>query len=155
MMIDVDSFKGINDHYGHVAGDQVLREIGHLLLQLTREGDTCCRYGGDEFTVLLPDTNLVQAFLLGERIRQRIAAFKFTNANKQLPPLKTQVSIGIAFLNNAKPNELIHAADLALFDAKFRKKNTTIVNCNALDEIKSCYECVSFKVCSSKTNLSR
>lgn len=141
MMIDIDSFKFINDNFGHTVGDTVLTEIGALLLKHTRDSDTCCRYGGDEFVIFLPDTSLSEAFLLAERIRTKVDNFQFFGSHKELSPLKVQVSIGISFLNNSAPNKLMQAADLALLTAKNYNKNTTMVNCETRHEIRSCGDC--------------
>lgn len=147
MMIDVDSFKFINDNYGHAIGDEVLKEIGALLMKLVRDSDTCCRYGGDEFTIFLPDTKLPEAFLLAERIRKQISDFKFIDSVKDLVPLETQVSIGIACLNDSEASTLMHQADLALLQAKHQNKNTSIVNCEIQNEIRSCNDCLLFTNC--------
>lgn len=147
MMIDIDNFKFINDNYGHTVGDKVLKEIGASLRQLTRDEDICCRYGGDEFTIFLPNTRLYKAYLLGERIRRQVSNFEFSHSHVKLEALKVQISIGISFLDHLLPNELLLNADLALLDAKYRNKNTTIANCAKQTALQSCQNCPRVKQC--------
>ena len=152
MMIDIDNFKFINDNYGHTVGDNVLREIGALLIELTRDEDTCCRYGGDEFTVFLPDTSLYNAFLLAERIRRKVDKFELKRLNTELDPLTVQVSIGVSSLNKESPDKLIHEADRALLRAKCLSKNTTIVNCENQQKNINCDDCHLLDECAPNFN---
>ena len=73
MMLDMDNFKGFNDSHGHAAGDALLEKFGVLLLTITRVEDAACRYGGDEFVILLPESSLEVALLRAEEIRQAAA----------------------------------------------------------------------------------
>ena len=80
LMIDIDDFKNVNDRYGHQTGDEVLRNIGKTLTENIRPRDICCRYGGEEFVVLLPDTPADEAELVAERLRMAIESAKLMGA---------------------------------------------------------------------------
>ncbi len=123
LMLDLDHFKRINDDYGHLAGDLVLREVADILRATLRECDFPARYGGEEFVVILPHTEEENAWLLAERIRQKIAAhtFKFHEHYFQVT-----TSIGISSIKPSmlKPADyLVHLADQALYRAKTRGRN--------------------------------
>jgi diguanylate cyclase (GGDEF)-like protein len=123
LMIDVDDFKHINDTYGHQAGDQVLRQIGDLLLQSLRVTDFKARYGGEEFTVLLPRTNSAGAFRVAENLRSIFMAHDFV-----LPTTTARltVSIGVACcstFDTLDAQQVIRLADSALYRAKRGGKN--------------------------------
>ena len=117
VMMDIDGFKGINDHYGHAAGDAVMREVALRIDGLRRRSDLFGRYGGDEFVMLLPETPPEGAQVMGERVRQVIA-----EAPIALPGARISVraSVGVASLRPAmqRPEELYAAADAALYEAK-------------------------------------
>lgn len=119
MMIDVDDFKQINDTYGHQEGDSVLKSLGTAIEATTRETDMPCRYGGEEFAVLLPSTDRVAALALAERLRGAI--------ENELPhKRKISVSIGVAIStasSKLSAHTLVEAADKALYEAKQRGKN--------------------------------
>lgn len=118
MMIDVDEFKSYNDSFGHPEGDKVLKIVGHVLRDTLRGADVAARYGGEEFSILLPQTTSEEAYTIAERIRVRIEETDFLNR-------KVTVSLGIAScsleLNSA--DDLIAAADKALYEAKRRGRN--------------------------------
>ena len=118
MMLDIDHFKEINDTHGHDAGDLVLREIGRFLKERTREGDTACRLGGEEFLVILPEATLEQTMARAEKHRQNFGAVRILYAGG---PIETPTfSIGVAaFPEHGTTAELLlRAADLALYAAK-------------------------------------
>lgn len=120
-MIDVDSFKAVNDHSGHVAGDQVLRQLAQILRANTRPSDITARYGGDEFVVLMPETALRQATIAGERLRRTVHE-EFST--REGPPVT--ISCGIAeWQANAQdtPEELLRRTDAALYQAKHAGRN--------------------------------
>ncbi len=118
IFIDLDHFKAINDKHGHLRGSQTLREIGFLLRAAIRETDIACRYGGDEFVVILPDTDGVSAKRLGERIRRII--LQHTYLKEEGINARLGASIGIATYPNQAPTkeELIHLADEEMYRDK-------------------------------------
>ncbi len=124
-MVDIDNFKKLNDTSGHHFGDKILMQLAQIVKESSRENDYVCRYGGEEFSMILSKTNKDQAFLLAERLREKISQHPFLDAAEQ--PLKLTVSIGIAeFPKDAhSKEELIQLADKAMYTAKFVGKNTT------------------------------
>ena len=129
IMIDIDFFKIYNDTLGHQAGDKALRELAQLLKNQSRKMDYICRYGGEEFTIILPQTEKKEAFLIAERLRQDIAKYNFTN-EEVLPQKELTVSIGLASFpeDGQSPSELINASDKSLYQAKHQGKNNTCCN---------------------------
>ncbi|MBF0570224.1 MAG: GGDEF domain-containing protein, partial [Candidatus Omnitrophica bacterium] len=125
LMVDVDHFKKVNDQYGHLAGDQVLREVGRIILQTTREIDITGRYGGEEFCVVLPDTDRAGAILAAERIRSAVSEHKIKAYDTAL---QIDVSIGVAtFPDDAQQiDELVDKADWALYRAKKLGRNRVV-----------------------------
>jgi diguanylate cyclase (GGDEF)-like protein len=117
-MLDIDNFKGFNDAFGHVCGDDVLREIAVLMQRWTRRGDLVARYGGEEFLVILPATDEKEAFGIAERVRQAIAEADWAHR-------VITVSGGVATLDRHMPttNEFIQEVDQALYAAKRAGKN--------------------------------
>ena len=126
LMVDADHFKKINDNYGHAAGDKVLQELAQHLRNSTREVDVLGRYGGEEFVILLPDTEIPAAIELAERLRQRVdQEITLTRLNNH--PTLT-ISIGVAAMGEDTPtlDALLDKADIALYDAKRAGRNTVI-----------------------------
>lgn len=117
VFFDVDDFKKINDTKGHVVGDQVLIEIASLIKKNIRETDMAGRYGGEEFLIILPNTNLETAVNAAERIRQAIFSFSFVD------DLKITISGGVSEYHGEGLTELIHSADKKLYTAKKNGKN--------------------------------
>jgi diguanylate cyclase (GGDEF)-like protein len=121
-MVDIDKFKVINDTYGHLVGDQVLKEIANTLNALLRDYDLAGRFGGEEFSLLLPQTRAVDAFRIAERVRAKIAALSIiapgaTGGER----VQVTVSIGVAALDSGGKRELsqlLATADAALYRAK-------------------------------------
>jgi diguanylate cyclase (GGDEF)-like protein len=121
-LLDIDRFKGINDTYGHLTGDEVLKEIAHTLRTMLREYDLAGRFGGEEFALLLPQTRAVDAFRIAERVRSAIAGLPIiapgaTGGER----VHVTVSIGVAALDAGTKREyaeLMAAADAALYRAK-------------------------------------
>lgn len=125
-MMDIDYFKKINDRYGHLAGDMVLYKIGKLLKGHIRESDFSCRYGGEEFAMVLPNSNLEEAKRMCERFRELIEGkhFKYDASKFQIT-----ISIGIAEYDISVDQtlmELIGRADQALYKAKEEGRNRVI-----------------------------
>lgn len=125
LMLDIDHFKLVNDIYGHAAGDQVIAEVATRLRASTRNIDIPGRYGGEEFVLLLPETELPGAVLLAERLRQRVAAHPVTTVGG---PLEISVSLGVATSSGevADVNALINQADANLYAAKKAGRNRVI-----------------------------
>ncbi|MCI5209794.1 MAG: sensor domain-containing diguanylate cyclase, partial [Candidatus Electrothrix sp. ATG2] len=123
LMLDLDHFKQINDNYGHLEGDNVLRRVADILKNSIRKKDFAARYGGEEFTIVLPETPLHQAQDLAERLRNNIAAQEF--ATQKGDHIHITVSIGAACLSSyiQSPKMLIQRADTALYSAKKRGRN--------------------------------
>ncbi|MFH1230377.1 MAG: sensor domain-containing diguanylate cyclase [Planctomycetota bacterium] len=123
LLIDLDNFKTINDTYGHRQGDRILQEVAHLLQQHSRKIDSVCRYGGDEFAIILPETTLEGAYLKANNISQQIQNYRFTNLTNHKKPFKLKVSIGISILSNdiKTADNMVVAADKLLFRAKDKK----------------------------------
>ena len=128
LMMDIDHFKQANDTFGHPAGDALLAQLGGLLQQFTRGTDVAARYGGEELAILCPETDLEEASLLAERIREHIAAHQFRLPN--LDSIHLTVSVGIATIPHHADDEttLVKAADAALYRAKARGRNRTCVS---------------------------
>lgn len=120
-LIDLDLFKRINDEYGHDAGDEVLREFSELIRRVIRQTDVAARWGGEEFLVLLPDTSLLQALTLAERLRAEVASTPFTFSGKRLP---VTVSAGVCSIaKTGTVAELLKQADVHLYSAKEDGRN--------------------------------
>jgi diguanylate cyclase (GGDEF)-like protein len=118
LMLDVDSFKQQNDLFGHDAGDSVLREIGRLLRDSLRKEDVPCRFGGEEFVLVLPDASLEGAARRAEQIRQAVSQMAIAHGTRMIGPVT--VSIGVATFpeHGHDGRALLHAADAAMYQAK-------------------------------------
>jgi diguanylate cyclase (GGDEF)-like protein/PAS domain S-box-containing protein len=127
IMADLDHFKTFNDTFGHEAGDTVLTEVGLVLKQSVRVSDIACRYGGEEFAFVLPDTTPEGTVKRAEAIRARIADLHVQQRGRNLGGLT--VSLGIALLpdHGSTPEDLLRAADVALYRAKQAGRNQAIV----------------------------
>ncbi len=120
LMLDIDFFKNINDEYGHMVGDDVLRAFAQALRSFLRSADFCARFGGEEFVVVLPDTSLATALEVGERIRHGIAQAPLLSK----PKVQVTVSIGVAAMSEGQSlKDLFAAADAAVYLAKNEGRN--------------------------------
>ncbi len=128
LMIDIDFFKSLNDKYGHHAGDQVLRDVGSILMRDMREVDTVARYGGEEFVIILPETGASGAQLVAERLRRSVDHAKFFAGSPSAVERLT-ISIGIAIFDEDAQfrRELIENADAALYHAKSHGRNSVVL----------------------------
>ncbi len=126
MMMDLDHFKHVNDTYGHPGGDEVLKALATLLLTNVRASDVACRYGGEEFLLLLPNMNCHDALLRAEHWR---AAFEATRVMYEGVSIRATLSIGIACYpqDGASVEELTRGADLALYKAKEQGRNRAVL----------------------------
>ncbi|MBI4650935.1 diguanylate cyclase [Candidatus Desantisbacteria bacterium] len=137
LFIDIDEFKNVNDSFGHQFGDYVLTEVAQIIKNSTRETDVACRYGGDEFSIILPHTNQQGGNILAGRIKNRVHKKEFISPTGE--NIHTSISIGISSLNFIKPHDprtilpgdffdnishdFIEAADKALYLAKNSGRN--------------------------------
>ena len=123
MMIDVDHFKTYNDHFGHPAGDDALRTVGHVIRETLRSADIAARYGGEEFSILLPQTTGEEAAAIAERIRSNVEHESFTHR-------QITISIGVASCaaDVCSSKVLVSAADKALYEAKRRGRNMVLAS---------------------------
>jgi two-component system cell cycle response regulator len=130
MITDIDRFKPINDTYGHDAGDDILREFAARLRKNVRGIDLACRYGGEEFVVVMPDTEPALANIVAERVRAQIAEIPFAVRGLE-EPLSVTVSVGLAGIRHQGGDTveaLIKRADLALYEAKNGGRNRVIAS---------------------------
>ncbi len=124
-MADLDFFKRINDTYGHAAGDVVLKTFATLLLESVRQTDLVCRYGGEEFAFVFPESTLEESLVLAERFRQR-----FSEYDIRLPDggvVRITLSIGLADASQRSLEQALNDADEALYDAKHQGRNRVMV----------------------------
>lgn len=126
VMFDIDRFKRINDTYGHLAGDYVLREIAGIVSQNIRREDVFCRYGGEEFSLILPEIDRESAYQVCEKLRQKVEQHPFVFANENIP---VTISLGIRTTadgdQGSNVTQFIADADARLFDAKQQGRNRT------------------------------
>src|SRR5690606_3417694 len=124
VIIDIDHFKRINDTRGHNAGDQIIVLLAQLIVQHTREQDAVCRWGGEEFLLLCPNTSVDQAFSLAEKIRKIIFANEFDRGQ----PLMVSASFGVCqFMPGESFVAALGRADKALYRAKALGRNCTLM----------------------------
>lgn len=128
LVTDIDYFKAVNDTHGHDAGDHVLKDFAARLRRNIRGIDLACRFGGDEFVVVMPDTDLSKAYLVGERLRQCIAQNGFTLPDGQM--LEVTASLGVASMEGIDdtPEALLKRADQALYSAKRDGRNRVVAD---------------------------
>jgi diguanylate cyclase (GGDEF)-like protein len=134
-VLDLDHFKSVNDTWGHPAGDAVLRTVAAVLGEQTRQGDVVGRIGGEEFALLLPDTDGTAALVVAERVRAGIAEMRVPATDKRGQPVTIEgrtTSVGIAggLDGTAELDALLHAADAALYEAKVGGRNQIKVSEN-------------------------
>ncbi len=129
LLLDIDHFKAVNDSYGHDAGDAVLREFAARVRRNIRGIDLACRLGGEEFVVVMPDTDLAKAYLVGERLRQCIASAPFP-AGERTGAIGVTASVGVAALEFADdtPELILKRADQALYCAKRDGRNRVVAD---------------------------
>ena len=123
LFLDLDDFKQVNDAHGHLAGSHVLMEMAAVILSSIRDTDAVARYGGDEFVIVLPDTQIELAGTVAERIREKISRHRF-HAGRNLK-LSLTASFGVAAfpMHASSPQQLIASADMAMYEAKAANKN--------------------------------
>ena len=139
IIIDIDYFKKINDSFGHIAGDNILRRLSKILIESVRDVDIVARYGGEEFLVVCPNTSLSGAAILAERIRESVQNTIFHAGSIDI---KLTISLGLSNLSPSalangdfNTNKLIEEADSALYKAKSAGRNKVAVHTNELGTI--------------------
>lgn len=122
ILLDIDYFKAINDSYGHVTGDEVLRQVAGVIEESSREGDVCMRWGGEEFLILMPETTHTEAVALADRLRNMVS---HTAVVLEDTTLHFTASFGVAHQSddNGRIEQLINRADSALYQAKAQGRN--------------------------------
>jgi diguanylate cyclase (GGDEF)-like protein len=135
VLLDIDHFKKFNDTYGHQVGDKVLKAVATIIKDSVRATDIPCRYGGEEFSIILAHTNSEQALIFAERLRERVAAYMLRNADDEL---RVTISLGLAEfpLVASSKEELIRKADQALYASKDAGRNATTIWKEDISEVK-------------------
>jgi diguanylate cyclase (GGDEF)-like protein len=131
LMIDIDHFKQINDTHGHSVGDYVLKEVANIIKAAIREYDVAGRYGGEEFVVIMPDTNLEGALIVAERLRTSMEESRFNISkfgSSKAETIQLTLSVGIAEYGSTdkNPADIYEEADIALYKAKQEGRNRVI-----------------------------
>lgn len=148
IILDIDNFKKLNDSCGHLKGDQVLRDVANIVKDNIRTMDTAFRYGGEEFILLLPETNSPEATKISERVRKAVESHNFIASEKH--DGKLTISLGLVTCANSKtsPEKLVKEADICLYRAKNSGKNKSIgalivderINAINLDDVDKMYK---------------
>ena len=127
IMLDIDNFKNVNDTYGHLVGDHILREIASVISTVIRKIDTPARYGGEEFVIILPETNKNEAFVIAERLRESISKIVVETSNGT--KISPTASLGIAQhpIDGMDAKTLVANADIALYYSKHHGKNVVSI----------------------------
>jgi diguanylate cyclase (GGDEF)-like protein len=126
IMLDIDYFKPINDTFGHAAGDTLLRALGALLLSHTRAEDIACRYGGEEFTLILPDSSLEDTWRRAEQLRAAVKRMRVRHGSDALATVTISAGVASYPEHGAVPEALLRAADLALYQAKAEGRDRVV-----------------------------
>lgn len=132
LFIDIDHFKKFNDSFGHDAGDMVLQEVAEVFREHFRSEDVVCRFGGEEFAVLLPDSGSTDAYRRAEELRAKVESRRLEFRGRSLD--RVTISIGIADVpeHAATPEELLRAADQSLYFSKRTGRNRVTISTRAL-----------------------
>jgi len=127
-MADIDHFKQYNDKYGHLAGDKLLAQIGKLMLSSIRGTDVACRYGGEEFTIFLPEASPEDTYKRAEDLSNEISNLEIEHQGEALP--RVTISMGISMYPDDSTNteELLRIADSALYKAKREGRNRVVMS---------------------------
>lgn len=128
LLLDIDYFKKINDSFGHLVGDKAIKILADTLKKQLKGKDTAARYGGEEFAILLPETDLQNAWKVGENIRRIVESLRITRSNNHEEVFRMTISIGIArYQANQSINDLIELADNALYQSKNTGRNRVTI----------------------------
>jgi len=128
IMLDIDYFKKLNDTYGHLQGDVVIKKIAAILLDSVRNIDICSRYGGEEFAVIVPEIDIEGSAVLAERLRKRVEETLFQG---EKGTVRTTISVGVTEFNSESmrsPSEVVAAADSALYQSKELGRNRVTIS---------------------------
>lgn len=127
VMFDIDHFKQVNDTYGHQAGDEVIKRVANTLMQLQRETDISGRYGGEEFGIILPETNAEQAVIMAERLRVTLEAAK---VDYETQSIQFTISLGVCEITDemTEYSQWLEMADQALYSSKRNGRNQTTIH---------------------------
>jgi diguanylate cyclase (GGDEF)-like protein len=128
IMLDIDHFKAFNDMHGHDAGDALLRAIGSVLQRSIRAEDIACRYGGEEFTLILPDASLHEAAQRAEYLRQAVKQLVVPHRRQTLAPVSLSAGVAIFPDHGPTADAVLRAADTALYQAKARGRDRVVLN---------------------------
>ena len=131
VMLDIDHFKRVNDTYGHDAGDAVLRQLGHFLKEHTRGGDIACRYGGEEFILILPEASLEQTHACAEKYRQDFKVLPLLHNGRLIDPITLSFGVAAYPEHGATREAVLRAADAALYSAKHEGRDRVVVAGNS------------------------
>ena len=126
LLLDIDHFKGYNDNYGHLEGDRVLVRIAQVIKSCLRTMDSAYRYGGEEFTIILPETNAKEALIVAERLRSAVEAETFGPSPGT--PVKVTISVGVTeYAKNENKSDFVHRADQAMYGSKESGRNSVSI----------------------------
>ena len=134
LMVDLDHFKQINDRFGHDAGDQVLKEVARSIVSSLREVDLAARYGGEEFAILLPHTNKADALIVAERLLATLRKQQFRFGAESVCVTASVGCAGNSDVASGNPEDLVKAADLALYTAKHAGRDRVALYQGGVDE---------------------
>ncbi len=123
LLLDIDHFKLVNDHYGHLAGDGVLKTLSELVMRSCRAMDIACRYGGEEITVILPETAADGAMEIAERLRKAVEAQHFELGGSKNGHITVSIGVATSSESLSSSRELTDSADRALYRAKEQGRN--------------------------------
>lgn len=127
IMVDIDHFKRLNDTHGHQAGDDVLVQVGKVLANRVRGSDFACRYGGEEFAILLPETDAAGALAMAEQVRAGVAAMKIVRGGEPIGPVTVSAGVAAFPAHSDQPDELVKLSDAGLYQAKQAGRNRVVV----------------------------
>ena len=127
LMMDLDHFKDLNDGYGHAAGDLMLRAVGDFLGTSVRGDDVACRYGGEEFVVILPRASLENTRRRAEALREGMKGLQLEPSGPLMPSVTMSIGVACSPDHGETREQLIHAADVALYRAKARGRDRVVV----------------------------
>jgi diguanylate cyclase (GGDEF)-like protein/PAS domain S-box-containing protein len=130
IMLDIDHFKQLNDTYGHAAGDAVLRDLGQFLREHIRGGDVACRYGGEEFVLILPEALLEHVYERAAHLRESVKQMLISHEGNTVDPITLSLGVASFPMHGSTAEQLLRSADLALYQAKAEGRDRVIISAN-------------------------